>query len=550
MNPPSSAFNTSSRFTLKMLNFSQDFGSPNSAVKMPNFNKAEGSDSDTTDLPRLEAPDSHTGNASTHPTLTDILEAERCMTNLTLAHEIVVNRDFRLRQNNPAKDRHKTSRLYSNINDVFSFYSLEGRVKEVVHQAFWGSLRAQLSLSPPDYTHAITLLQEVKDTMLSLLLPAHTRLRAELEEALDVALIRQQAEHGALDLQRLGSYVVSTMASLCAPARDPEIHKLRGLSNPVDLLREILRVLGLMKMDMVNFTVQSLRPHLLQQAVQYERAKFQTILEKLPTSLDNTTTWLQGAVQELAAQHVQSSTDAESPEKDVSHPEGICQHQPISVSPCAALNLAYLLLLSWEPKSDRYPETVQMDRVRIELLGQTLKRLVLEASVLLVTSTQCGGAVFSAVGFVDKLKQTVTTLLKGCHNSDFDLQGALLGIREQVQKTLKDTLNAQGLGALSLEQETLLRGQIDALAEDHNPIRVLVETRVRSYLQALLGQSAFQRAIPVPPALALMTNELAELGTTFTRITNFNRQVFGPYYSTILKKLILQGDPEIEMDSR
>uniref|UniRef100_A0A8C9R5R3 T-complex protein 11-like protein 2-like n=1 Tax=Scleropages formosus TaxID=113540 RepID=A0A8C9R5R3_SCLFO len=460
------------------------------------------------------------GNVSPQPTLLDMLEAERCMTNLTLAHEIVVNKDFRLKQNNPAQD------------------SLEGRVKEVAHRAFWDTLRAQLSLNPPDYTHAISLLQEVKDNMLSLLLPAHTRLRAELEEALDMALIRQQAEHSALDLHRLGSYVVSTMASLCAPARDPEIHKLRNLSDPVDLLREILRVLGLMKMDMVNFTVQSLRPHLLQQAIQYERAKFQAILEKLPTSLDYTSTWLQGAVQELSALRVQSDANTQNSGQAVPPPGGSCPHKIAPVSPCAALNLAYLHLLSWEPSGECYPETVQMDRLRIELLGQTLKCLVLEAAVLLVTSTQCGGALFSAVGFVDTLKQTVATLLKGCHESAFDLKGALLGLGEQVQKIVNSTLIAQGGGALPPEQESLLKGQVAALAEEHNPVRALVGARVRSYLQALLGQSVAQRATPVPPALALMENELAELGTAFVRIVNFNRQVFGPYYSAILKKLI------------
>lgn len=37
-----------------------------------------------------------------------------------------------------------------------------------------------------------------------------------------------------------------------------------------------------MKTDMVNFTIQTLRPHLLQQAAQYERAKFQQILHKQP----------------------------------------------------------------------------------------------------------------------------------------------------------------------------------------------------------------------------------------------------------------------------
>lgn len=41
-----------------------------------------------------------------------------------------------------------------------------------------------------------------------------------------------------------------------------------------------------MKTDMVNFTIQSLRPHLLQQAVQYERAKFQQILDKQPGEED------------------------------------------------------------------------------------------------------------------------------------------------------------------------------------------------------------------------------------------------------------------------
>lgn len=43
-----------------------------------------------------------------------------------------------------------------------------------------------------------------------------------------------------------------------------------------------------MKADMVNFTIQSLRPHLLQQATQYERAKFQQILDKKPGEKQST----------------------------------------------------------------------------------------------------------------------------------------------------------------------------------------------------------------------------------------------------------------------
>lgn len=35
-------------------------------------------------------------------------------------------------------------------------------------------------------------------------------------------------------------------------------------------------------MDMVNFTIQSFRPELQRQSVEYERAKFQSILERTP----------------------------------------------------------------------------------------------------------------------------------------------------------------------------------------------------------------------------------------------------------------------------
>lgn len=43
-----------------------------------------------------------------------------------------------------------------------------------------------------------------------------------------------------------------------------------------------------MKADVVNFTIQSLRPHLLQQVAQYERAKFKQILDKQPGDQQST----------------------------------------------------------------------------------------------------------------------------------------------------------------------------------------------------------------------------------------------------------------------
>lgn len=45
-------------------------------------------------------------------------------------------------------------------------------------------------------------------------------------------------------------------------------------------------MLGLMKMDMVNYTVQSLQPQLQEHSIQFERAQFQERLNKQPSMSD------------------------------------------------------------------------------------------------------------------------------------------------------------------------------------------------------------------------------------------------------------------------
>ncbi|XP_072237780.1 T-complex protein 11-like protein 2 [Leuresthes tenuis] len=480
--------------------------------------REEAADDSPADLPCLEKVDSPAGSPPT-ASLSSLMELENCVSNLSLAHEIVVNRDFSFKPRSPPTD------------------SLEGRVTEIVHQAFWASLQEQLSSDPPNYDHAVVLLQEVKTLLLSLLLPGHVRMRSQLEEVLDMELIRQQVDHGALDLHRLAGFIIDTMASLCAPVRDPEVRALRDLQDPVELLRAIFHVLGLMKTDMVNFTIQSLRPHLLQQAAQYERAKFQQILEKHPASLDYTTAWLQAAASEEASAFTAQS-DCPGPDSR-------------GLSATAVLNRAYARLLRWDPQDEKYPETVLMDRARLDALSQRLQVLVLEASVLLVSSAQFRGTILSLQGFVGKLRQSITALLEGSHTREADLKRALLGLGETVLKQVTEAVRNQGGGALPQESQDLLRGQISDLWKQNNPVRVLIGERVRDSLLAMLQGSPAKRSLELAFPLGLVSAELAELGTTFGQIVHFNRTVFGPFYAPILRKLLLPtGEAETGEDSR
>ncbi|XP_034726460.1 T-complex protein 11-like protein 2 [Etheostoma cragini] len=480
---------------------------------MPN-QRDEAADDSPADLPCLEKLDSPTGSPPT-VSLSSRMELENCVSNLNLAHEIVLNKDFCFKPRSPPTD------------------SLEGRVTEMVHRAFWDSLREQLNNNPPNYSHAVILLQEVKTILQSLLLPAHVRLRSQLDEVLDMELIQQEVDHGALDLHRLAGYIISTMASLCAPVRDPAVRALRDLRDPVELLREIFHVLGLMKADMVNFTIQSLRPHLVQQAVQYERAKFQQILDKQPASLDDTTAWLQAAASEEASA---ATARSDSPSPD---------------SPTAVLNRAYMSLLHWDVHSQKYPETVLMDRARLDALGQRLQMLVLEASVLLLTNAQCGGAVFSLQGFVGKLRQSVTVLLEGSHTREADLKGALLGLGETVLQLVTQAVSGHDGASLPQEKQDLLKGQISELWKHNNPVRTLIGERVQSFLQAMLQGGPAKRSPELPTPLRLVSAELAELGNAFGQIVHFNRTVFGPFYAPILRKLLFPpGEAESGEDSR
>uniref|UniRef100_A0A3P9PBR9 T-complex 11 n=1 Tax=Poecilia reticulata TaxID=8081 RepID=A0A3P9PBR9_POERE len=450
--------------------------------------------------------------------LSSLMELENCVSNLSLAHEIVVNGDFCIKPKSPPTD------------------SLEGRVTDIIHQAFWDSLQEQLSSDPPNYSQAVILLQEVKTMLGSLLLPGHIRLRSQLDEVLDMELIQQQVQHGALDLHRLAGFVINMMASLCAPVRDPEVRALRDLKEPVELLRGIFRVLGLMKSDMVNFTIQSLRPHLLQQAVQYERAKFQQILDKQPASLDNTAAWLVAAASEEAAA-LPAHCDSPGPDSRA------------LPSATAILNRAYMHLLHWDPHGQKYPESMLMDRSRLDALSQQLQMLVLEASVLLLTATQCRGVAFSLQGFVGKLKQTITALF--CFSREADLKRVLLELGEAVLQQVKEALSTQGGGEFPQESQDLLRGQISDLWKNNNPVRSLIGERVRGFLLAMLQGGSAKRRPELQFPLGLVSSELAELGTAFGRIVHFNRTVFGPFYAPILRKLLLpSGEGETGEDSR
>ena len=78
----------------------------------------------------------------------EIIKAANGMKNMALAHEIAVDKNFQLQKLEPEDG------------------SFHRRVKEIMHKAFWNLLAEQLAEDPPDYSHALVLLKEIKEVII------------------------------------------------------------------------------------------------------------------------------------------------------------------------------------------------------------------------------------------------------------------------------------------------------------------------------------------------------------------------------------------------
>ncbi|XP_028586186.2 T-complex protein 11-like protein 1 [Podarcis muralis] len=443
----------------------------------------------------------------------ELMETAKGVTNMVLAHEIVVNGGFQI----------KPAELPEN--------SLERRVRDIVHKAFWDCLETQLKEDPPSYDHAIKLVGEIKETLLSFLLPGHTRLRNQITEALDLELIKQEAENGALDISKLAEFIIGMMGTLCAPARDEEIKKLKDIHEIVPLFREIFSVLDLMKMDMANFAVTSIRPHLMQQSVEYERKKFQELYEKQPNSLDFVTEWLQEAADDLRSRMVPA----------IDHGATSTSTAPV-LCPVAVQNHAYLKLLKWDHLQKPFPETVLMDQSRFQEMQLELDQLILTGAILLVTFNAAGTALSGLPAFTANLKMVIRVLLTGLHLPSFNLSEALAVISEKICAEVNSCLSQHGFTPFTLEKETELKGQIQAVAKPNNTVCKLIDSRIQSFLESYLA-SGHQKSLPaIPGGLGPIQKELEEIAIKYVRLVDYNKMVFSPYYDAVLSKILNEED--------
>ncbi|KZT73798.1 Tcp11-domain-containing protein [Daedalea quercina L-15889] len=136
---------------------------------------------------------------------------------------------------------------------------------------------------------------------------------ALLRSVLDADLIQQEIDHGLFDPSGVFQTIGDIIRCHCAPMRDGAVDQMVALAkscapggggSKVEAVRAIrlcFEIMELMKLDVANHQLQTLRPYLVQSAAQYELKTFHESKENGRVCMDITRKWLRAAHQDLAS---------------------------------------------------------------------------------------------------------------------------------------------------------------------------------------------------------------------------------------------------------
>ncbi|KAI9482579.1 T-complex protein 11-domain-containing protein, partial [Zychaea mexicana] len=291
------------------------------------------------------------------------------LTNERLAHEIILDPDFKLQRQTPQE-------------------SVERQVADIATRAYFDKLAQDLENG--DANDAIPpLFAEIRDRLSNLVNPST---KSELNEGIDLVLIKQQLEQNVFDFDKIIEFILDAIQRSCASVRDNAVREIRyftggsNSSHNVTKLRLIFDLLQDMTLDLANHQLRSLRPRLLPIAVEYGRNKFaETIKEQGLTELPKTKAWLGEAatrLQETASQR---------------NPEGIpCDSNLLSRQEVYVEAVTSLIMSSELINSSPCPETLRLDTGRLQEYQNEAQAITIVAALLMLARNfgvpqQCHG---------------------------------------------------------------------------------------------------------------------------------------------------------------
>jgi hypothetical protein len=357
----------------------------------------------------------------------------------------------------------------------------------------------------------------------------------QIEEVFDESYLTHQMENKVFDLYKIAHYTVEKMLQLCAPVRDAEIRSIAKEDKISIALIKILDILELMKLDLANYRLQSIKPHLMQQAAEYEAKKFSEALENGKVGLRMTEQWLSESYQKM-----KEVSDSRNPEQ-IERPDLKLKFHQI-------LNNALLSLLFSNTAVDTntIPETLKLDQERIFGFQNELQALTIVAA--LTTLSRNVLPVFR--GEDGALKAMVKTLLNLLSKPDTTVETLSDAIVEMANElyhkkgkfmaqlsTLTSAPSAQKLREVSEEEKSLVKAMVDKTLSLKDPFFNVLYRRIEKVVRLSL-ENGFKSSPLASNGLGLIEPELEAIVEKISILSKHNKKGYAVHYDKILSNLI------------
>ncbi|KAF7732511.1 hypothetical protein EC973_003257 [Apophysomyces ossiformis] len=408
------------------------------------------------------------------------------ISNEQLAHEIILDPDFKIQKHQPQT-------------------KLEAQVRRIATQAFFDQVRDDIKNEHPERSLP-NLMRDIRDRILPLVRPEST-LHQSINDAMDITLIEQQTQHHSFDLDGMLRYVLNIMRQICAPVRDQAIQEIEQLEDSIQKIRSILEILEEMSLDLVNFRLRALRPHLIPIAVEYERAKFAEALRQGSVGLAKTRSWLQSATHRLHEVAIQRNPEGVLASKNKPTPEVILDDAFVSILTSAELCTRTTC-----------PETILLDVDRLAAFQNEAQATTMVAALVMLAKN------FGTSDNLDALADKLFVMLQD-HSTDID------HLATEIERNI----------SASAERRPMIRNMVDKTLSHSDTVYSLLARRVGSVIRCQLQTGQFaSREILTSYGLDHVRKTLKDLCDRLLVLVRYHRQVYAPWYDEIIQDELRQ----------
>ncbi|TPX32911.1 hypothetical protein SmJEL517_g04081 [Synchytrium microbalum] len=444
------------------------------------------------------------------------LDLEEILTNAQLRHDLYFDPNLQFKPNTEGE---------------------RGQAKQARAKEYWTDVERELTLG--SWKRIPLLLLEIRAIVVELL-PYSPGLKEQLERAVDITLIAQEIQHGVFDGLNLIEYLADLLRVNCAPARDRLVDSMVVACKDGDFastLRIVFEVLELMKLDYANHQLHRLRPYVVENAVAFEWRWFKEQIEAGTRKLDETSTFIQDAVNRAAvntsvAAGKQDQKGTVTSDREVaSSTENLFslvnQQQQQSPNMQQIFHQALINLISNACRLTEIgiPETLILDASRLVTFYNDWQDIIIMGA-LLILFRQAAGSKCSASDLAS-IKQQLWVLLNDAETSMSHVSLQMISAAGKIRSA-----------PLSETESSLLSGMVDKTLSPKSPLYEMLQKRLGGHLEQYLSSGRLDSDAISRHGLRELEDEVVDLAERIRKLADFNRSVYGTVYNALMQQAL------------